>query len=170
VVHAHANPVMTQAMRGLSLIGSPASLTCLGVLVVILYVRSGKPRTAMLFVIAVLGAELLDQVLKLMFHRTRPVAFFGMAEPMGYSFPSGHSLVSCVFFGVLAAFAGMRTESGARRWSYYVAAALLALAIGYSRIYLGVHYFSDVIAGYAAGVLWVFSVATARRWLRLRRR
>jgi len=170
LVHGHANPGLTYAMRGLSFIDSPASLIALGALVVFLYVRSARPRTAMLFVVAVLGAELLDQVLKLMFHRTRPVAFFGLAEPLGYSFPSGHSLVSCVFFGVLAAFAAMRTRSRARQWSFYIAAALLIAAIGYSRIYLGVHYFSDVIAGYAAGVVWVFSVATARQWIRRRRR
>jgi undecaprenyl-diphosphatase len=170
LVHAHANPALTAAMRGLSSIGTPACLMVLGALVVILYARAGRPRTATLFVIAVLGAELLDQLLKLLFHRTRPVAFFGLAEPMGYSFPSGHSLVSCVFFGVLAAFAAMRTESRARRWLYYGAAALLIGAIGFSRIYLGVHYLSDVLAGYAAAVVWVFSVVSARRWRRRARR
>ncbi len=170
LVHSHATPVLTSAMRGLSFIGSPSSLIALGILVVFLYVRSGRPRTAALFVTAVLGAELLDQMLKLMFHRTRPVAFFGLAEPIGYSFPSGHSLVSCVFFGVLAAFAGMRTESRARHVSYYIGAALLIAAIGYSRIYLGVHYFSDVLAGYAAAIVWVFSVAAARQLIRRRRR
>ena len=166
LVHAHANPVLTGAMRGLSLIGSPACLIALGALVVFMLVRNGRPRTAMLFVIAVLGAEILDQLLKLLFHRTRPVVFFGLAEPVGYSFPSGHSLVSCVFFGVLAAFAAARTPSATRRWLYYIAAALIISAIGLSRIYLGVHYFSDVIAGYAAAVVWVFSVASARRWRR----
>jgi undecaprenyl-diphosphatase len=98
------------------------------------------------------------------------VAFFGLAEPIGYSFPSGHSLVSCVFFGVLAAFAAARTESRARRWLYYIVAALMIGAIGFSRIYLGVHYLSDVLAGYAGAIVWVFSVASARRWRRRARR
>jgi undecaprenyl-diphosphatase len=170
LVHGHANPALTAAMRGLSQVGSPASLIALGALVIIFFVRAGRPRTAILFIIAILGAELLDQVLKLLFHRTRPVAFFGLAEPIGYSFPSGHSLVSCVFFGVLAAFAAARTESRARRWLYYIVAALMIGAIGFSRIYLGVHYLSDVLAGYAGAIVWVFSVASARRWRRRARR
>jgi undecaprenyl-diphosphatase len=170
LVHGHANPALTAAMRGLSQVGSPASLIALGALVIIFFVRAGRPRTAILFIIAILGAELLDQLLKLLFHRTRPVAFFGLAEPIGYSFPSGHSLVSCVFFGVLAAFAAARTESRARRWLYYIVAALMIGAIGFSRIYLGVHYLSDVLAGYAGAIVWVFSVASARRWRRRARR
>ncbi len=169
-VHALANPVLTEAMRGLSFIGSPSFLMALGALTVFLYVRSGRPRTAILFVVAVIGAEFLDQVLKMMFHRTRPVAFFGLAEPIGYSFPSGHSLVSCVFFGVLAAFAGRRTDSKARQLGYYAAAALVIAGIGFSRIYLGVHYLSDVFAGYVAAIVWVFSVRTARQWIRQRAR
>lgn len=168
VIHAHANPSLTAVMRALSFIGSPSSLFTLGILIVVLYVRSRRPRTAALFVVAVAGAEMLDQLLKLLFHRTRPVAFFGLAEPQGYSFPSGHALVSCVFFGVLAAFAA-RAGDPARRLTYYIAAALIVALIGFSRIYLGVHYFSDVIAGYAAALVWIFSVASARRWLRLRR-
>src|SRR5579871_3054461 len=108
-VHAQATPASTRVMRGISFIGSPGVLIAVGVLVVAGYVRGGKPRMALLFVITIAGAEVLDQILKLVFRRTRPVAFFGLAEPVGYSFPSGHSLVSCAFFGVLAAFAGART-------------------------------------------------------------
>ena len=166
LVHRHAGPALTAVMRGFSLIGSPAFLIACGILVVVRLVRTGNPRMALLFVITVIGAEVLDQVLKLVFHRTRPVAFFGLASPVGYSFPSGHALVSCSFYGVLAAFAAARTENRARRWIYWIAAALLIAAIGLSRIYLGVHYLSDVLAGYAAAVVWVFSVASARRWAR----
>jgi len=117
--------------------------------------------------LTVAGAEILDQVLKYIFHRVRPQAFFGLAEPMGYSFPSGHALVSCTFFGVLAAMAAARTSSRTRRVMYYALAAVLVAAVGFSRIYLGVHYPTDVLAGYAAGVVWTFSVAWVRR---LRRR
>ncbi|MFN7994032.1 MAG: phosphatase PAP2 family protein [Bryobacteraceae bacterium] len=166
LVHRHSSPALTRIMLGFSVVGSPAYMIVLGCAAVVHFVRSGRPRTAILFVITVLGAELLDQVLKLLFHRTRPVAFFGLAQPMGYSFPSGHSLVSCAFFGVLATFAAARTKKNALRWTYRLSAALLIAAIGISRIYLGVHYPSDVIAGYLAALVWVFSVASARRWMR----
>ena len=170
LVHGHSHPRLTIAMRGLSLVGSPAFLIGLGVMVVVFFARTGRPRTAMLLVIAVLGAEGLDQVLKLLFHRTRPVAFFGLTEPVGYSFPSGHALVSCVYFGTLAVFAAAKSEGRGRRWLFYALAAVLIAAIGYSRIYLGVHYASDVLAGYAGATVWLFSVASARRWWRRPRR
>lgn len=165
LVHRHAGPARTMAMRGFSFLGSTAFLVAAGALALVRYARTGRPRMALLFVVTVAGAELLDQLLKLLFHRARPVAFFG-TSPGSYSFPSGHALVSCSFYGVLAAFLAARTESRTRRWIYRAAAAVLIFMIGLSRIYLGVHYPSDVLAGYAAALLWVFSVASARRWLR----
>jgi undecaprenyl-diphosphatase len=103
--------------------------------------------------------------LKLIFRRARPEAFFGYAEPITYSFPSGHSIVSACFYGVLAAILTARMKSRARRIAIWMAAALLAFLIGLSRIYLGVHYPSDVLAGYAAAVIWVVAVRTGyERW------
>jgi undecaprenyl-diphosphatase len=169
LLHQQANPALTAAMRAASFVGSPVFLIPLGFLVVVLYVRQGRPVTARLFVITVLGGELLDQILKLVFQRTRPVAFFGLAEPKGYSFPSGHALTACAFYGVLAAFAAARTESRARRWIYWIASGLLVAVIGISRIYLGVHYPSDVLGGYTAALVWILSVASVRRWIRRQR-
>jgi undecaprenyl-diphosphatase len=163
LVHAHADPALTEAMRAVSLIGEPAFLFVLGVPAVVWFVRKGWRRTVLLFAITVAGAEILDQVLKLMFHRPRPGAFFALGQPMGYSFPSGHALVSCAFFGGLAVFAAARTGSRARRCLYYVGAAVPIAAIGFSRIYLGMHYPSDVLGGWAAAAVWIFIVAVARR-------
>jgi undecaprenyl-diphosphatase len=109
------------------------------------------------FAIAIGGAEVLDQLLKLLFHRARPATFFGLPEPMSYSFPSGHALVSFAFFGALAVFVSPR------RWWYAIAAALPIAAIGYSRIYLGMHYPSDVLGGWVAAAIWLFSLSWARR-------
>lgn len=153
-------------MRAASFVGTPSFLIPVAILVIAVYVKQGRPRTARLFAIIVLGAEAFDQILKLVFQRTRPEAFFGLAEPMGYSFPSGHALVTCTFFGTLAAFASIRTESRVRRWMYWTGAGLMVLLIGISRIYLGVHYPSDVLGGYVAAIIWVFAVASVRRWTR----
>lgn len=163
MVHGWATPALTTLMRGFSLMGEPKFLIIWGALVIFGQVWRGRARTALLFFITVAGAELVDQLLKLLFHRVRPAAFFGLKEPFGYSFPSGHALVSCTFFGVLAAMAAARTESRPRRVLYYCVAAALTGAIGFSRVYLGVHYPSDVVAGYAAAVVWVFCVAWVRR-------
>jgi len=163
IVHEHATPALTALMRGLSVAGQPAILITLGLLIVFWLVRTARARTAVWFGVVVACAEVLDQLLKLGFHRARPVPLFGLAAPRSYSFPSGHALVSCTFFGALAAIAAARTGSRALRWLYYAAAAALTAAIGFSRIYLGVHYPSDVLAGYAAAVAWMFIVAWARR-------
>ena len=168
LVHQHASPALTAVMRGISLLGAPAFLIAVGTVAFFRFRMTGRPRTAVLFLISVIGAEALDQILKLVFHRARPVAFFGLSEPAGYSFPSGHALVSCSFYGALVVFAAARTESRVWRWIYRAAGALLVVLIGISRIYLGVHYPSDVLAGYAAAVVWLFSVASARRWMRSR--
>jgi undecaprenyl-diphosphatase len=167
--YQHASPALTAVMRAISLLGSPAFLIAVALLVIVRFRRTGRPRIAVLFLITVIGAEALDQILKLAFHRIRPEAFFDLTEPVGYSFPSGHALVCCSFYGVLAAFEAARTESRARRWIYWTAAVLLIATIGLSRIYLGVHYPSDVLAGYAAAIVWVLSVASAWRWMRLSR-
>jgi undecaprenyl-diphosphatase len=159
LVHAHANPPLTLVMRAISVIGQPAILIALGVAAVAWLARTGRTRTAALFGIIVAGAEVLDQSLKLVFHRPRPVPFFGLATPAGYSFPSGHALVSFAFFGALVVYAA------ARRWWYFSAAAVPVAAIGYSRVYLGVHYPTDVLGGWTTAALWILCVYLAgRRW------
>ncbi len=160
-------------MRGASFLGSPTFLIPLGILVVAGFLWQGRPRTARLFVVIAIGSEVLDEILKLAFHRMRPAAFFELPEPLGYSFPSGHAMVSCAFYGALAAFAAARTKSGPRRWRHRIAAALLIAVIatiGVSRIYLGVHYPSDVVGGYTAAIVWLFIVASARRSIPARRK
>jgi undecaprenyl-diphosphatase len=111
----------------------------------------------------------LDQILKLCFHRPRPEAFFGLAIPATYSFPSGHALTATCFYGVLAGLLAARTRPLAGKAGLWALAATLAALIGLSRVYLGVHYPSDVLAGYAAAVVWMAAVRVGYG-LRRRRR
>jgi membrane-associated phospholipid phosphatase len=101
---------------------------------------------------APIGAEILDQFLKAIFHRARPEAFFGFPQPENYSFPSGHAFASACFYCALAATLSAGSARKAVYWAGGVAASLL---IGLSRVYLGVHYPTDVLAGYAAAVVWL---------------
>jgi undecaprenyl-diphosphatase len=119
-------------------------------------------------VVNLAGAVVLDLTLKFAFHRSRPVPFFGPV-PRTYSFPSGHSLFSFCFYGVLAGLLAGRVRSVPARVLIWLTAALLVLAIGLSRIYLGVHYPSDVIAGYLAGTIWAASMVALDRWRRRRK-
>jgi membrane-associated phospholipid phosphatase len=166
-VHARSSPPLTAMMRGVSLIGSEVVLAPLGVILVWWLVAAKRRRAAVVFGVAALGAEGLDQIMKLLFNRSRPEPFFGYASPITHSFPSGHAMVSCCFFGVLAAILAARERSRARRMAIFAAAALLVGLMGFSRVYLGFHYPTDVLAGYAAAVIWLAVVRAGYEiWLR----
>jgi membrane-associated phospholipid phosphatase len=168
-LHALASPALTYAFLGISWLGSSVFLLPFGAVVVWRLAARGRRRAAMLFVVAAVGGEALDATLKLAFHRPRPEVFFRLAQPATYSFPSGHAMVSACFFGALAAILTAREPSRAVRAAIWAGAAALSLAIGVSRIYLGMHYPSDVAGGYAAAVIWVMAVRAAYgAWLRRR--
>jgi undecaprenyl-diphosphatase len=157
-VHARSSPAVTILMRGMSLVGSEVVLAPLGVILAWWLVAAKRRRAAVVFGVAALGGEAIDQILKLLFDRPRPEPFFGFAAPVTHSFPSGHAMVSCCFFGVLAVILAARQPSRARRIAIFAVAALLVASIGFSRVYLGFHYPTDVLGGYAAAVIWLAGV------------
>jgi undecaprenyl-diphosphatase len=168
-IHSFASPALTWFFRVATEFGSEIFLVPFGAFVVWRLASAGRRHAAVLFAAAAAGAEALDYLLKLLFHRTRPAVFFGLTAPGTYSFPSGHSMLSACFFGVLAALATARMASYAQKLAVWAAAAIATLLIGLSRVYLGVHYPSDVLAGYAAAVIWVVSVRAGYAvWLRRR--
>ena len=168
-VHAWAFPRLTWVMRGFSQVGEAPFLISAGLLVFWRLAASGRKRAAVLLVGTVLGSEALTQILKLVFHRPRPEAFFGLPNPEMYSFPSGHAITSCCFWGVLAAILAARSHSLPVKAAIWTMASVLAAMVGFSRVYLGVHYPTDVLAGYALAVVWV-AVVRARYAVWLRRR
>lgn len=166
-IHAHASPVLTKVMIALSFIGGDG-LAIAAILSVGLFLWFRWFRAALWLVTTIAGAIVLSVTLKYAFHRPRPMAFYG-ALPHTYSFPSGHSLFSFCFYGVLAGLLVDRTRSSRRRIFIWFCAACLVASIGFSRIYLGVHYPSDVLAGYLTGALWVSTMVAVDR-LRLRKK
>lgn len=166
-VHSWSTPILTRAMLGITRLGSWSFLVTLGLLAAFLLARRGRVRAAVILAISAFGAELFDQALKALFRRPRPEAFFGMS-PANYSFPSGHSVESCCFYGVLAAIVAVNARSQGERIGIWVMASLITLAVGISRIYLGVHYPTDVLGGYTAAVVWVSIVWTVYQWWRQR--
>jgi len=168
-VHERATPALTWIMKGFSFLGSVAVLTVLCFMAICGFVYLRWVRMAALLAITMVGMAALDVALKLAFHRPRPPAFFGPA-PTSYSFPSGHAMGSVCFYGVLAAILAARARGKVAKWCIWTGAVLLIGVIGYSRIYLGVHYPSDVIAGYCAGAVWVGAVAFLDKVLADRRR
>jgi undecaprenyl-diphosphatase len=156
-VHNHATPTLTAIMQVFSFLGSVGWVLFFGLLIICVCFYFKRRRMAGFLAIAMVGASTLDTVLKLAFHRVRPIAYFG-TSPRSYSFPSGHALGSLCFYGILAAVLSDRITSRKQKFFVWLTAALLVASIGFSRIYLGVHYPSDVIAGYLAGAVWVTAV------------
>lgn len=163
-VHEWASESLTSAMRFITGLGSGWFIWPCGTVIVLALVRAERRREAAFFAIAVIGANAWNEGMKLVFHRARPEAYFGYALPTNYSFPSGHSLVSFCFYLALAEMVMEAHWPIGRKIAMWSAVGVLVLAIGLSRIYLGVHYPSDVLGGYAAAVAWTFAVrgATAR--------
>jgi undecaprenyl-diphosphatase len=168
-VHQFASPALTSLMRGISFLGSTLFLTLATIVVVLWFLYRKWRREAKLFAITMIGASLLNTTLKVAFKRPRPVPFFNLLAPESYSFPSGHSLASCCFFGALAALLTARLEDSKLRAAIWVVSTLLFLLIGLSRIYLGVHYTTDVIAGFVAALIWIMVVRFVEMQLARRR-
>jgi undecaprenyl-diphosphatase len=110
---------------------------------------------------AFFGGVLVNRLLKLLIHRSRPVRVLHEAT---FSFPSGHTMAATIGYGMLAyVMATYWRPRGVRRRFLFLAAAILALAVGVSRIYLGMHFPTDVIGGLAAGTAWVAICVTGTR-------
>jgi undecaprenyl-diphosphatase len=162
-VHALASPRLTTVMIAASGYGGPGWLVPIGVGLAVAFLIRGWHRGALLIVITMAGTALLDGVLKLSFGRVRPEAFFNYPLPSSHSFPSGHAFYSASLLGGFVVLISGRIRSRALRGLLWVVTIGLVLLIGFSRVYLGVHYPSDVLAGYAAAVVWVTAVALGDR-------
>lgn len=161
--HRFASPTLTMIMRLLTVLGSIGAVTIAAVGAALGFGIAGRRRRAALMIVSFTGAALLMFVLKLCFRRVRPDPFFETPLPSSYSFPSGHALVSFCVYSALAAFATAHLANRAIRAFLWTLAAILILGIGFSRVYLGVHYASDVAAGYLAALVWTLGVWTAYR-------
>ena len=170
LVNGFASPSLTSFMRAVTYLGSVAFLTGAGACAVLVFVLARRRRAAVTLIVTMAGAALLNFTLKLVFGRERPEPFFDTPLPESYSFPSGHALLSFCFYGVIAAVITARIEGTGRRAAVWAGAVLLVTLIGLSRVYLGVHYPSDVAAGYAAAFVWVVIVASADRIMEARQK
>lgn len=129
-------------------------------------VLAQRRRVAMFMLIAVIGGWLLSHVLKLGVARPRPDIVAHLAEVNDLSFPSGHAMLSAVTYLTLAAILCRTQDDRGTRIYTISLAVILSLVIGLSRIYLGVHYPTDVLAGWCAGAVWASGCwLAARRFL-----
>ena len=119
--------------------------------------RRGLGRYAVELMVSMAGGFALNELLKAFFHRDRPTT--ALIYQYGLSFPSGHAMMSMAFYGCLA---WLAVQHG-RRWGVAVALVSFALVIGLTRVYLHVHYPTDVVAGFAGGAAWLVLLRTGIR-------
>jgi len=142
------------AMLDITALGGTAVLTLITAGVIGFLLMDQKRGAALFVLVAVVGGSLLTTLAKFAFARPRPELVAHLAHVSSYSFPSGHALSSAVTYLTLGALLA-RTQASKRIKAYLLAAAvLLTLMIGSSRVYLGVHYPSDVLAGWSLGAAW----------------
>ncbi len=154
LVHGFTSPGMDPVMWGLTNLGSWLGDLSVIVLVSVILWRFGRRDEIVALAVAWGGGVLLEQLLKLTFHRTRP-DLWAHVLVRGYSFPSGHALNTFCLYGVLSYLAWTILQSLTARLLILVVSTSLVLGIGLSRIYLGVHYPTDVVAGYLAAIFWL---------------
>jgi undecaprenyl-diphosphatase len=119
--------------------------------------RKGRTISAGLLVVSTVGGIVLTTALKTVFQRARPELFDSGYTAAFYSFPSGHATIAVGFYGTLTLLVAWRLR-GFRRWAVVLAGVALVLLIGFSRLYLGVHYPTDVLAGFLAAPVWVSTI------------
>lgn len=122
---------------------------------------------AVQLLVAALGAAAAEVIAKGIFARPRPTVLPHLAQVSGWSFPSGHSLMTTAIYGTLAIMIYRRAPTRAARVLAIAAAAAIIFTVGASRVYLGVHNPSDVLAGMCAGLAWALAVAAVERHLAL---
>jgi membrane-associated phospholipid phosphatase len=169
-LHEHASDPLTEFFEAVTTLGNGIVLAAVALLAAALLLRRGHRRESLLVALAFVGAEIVSYSLKLGFERDRPYFTDPLATETTFSFPSGHSTVSLAVYGALAVVVARRLRGSARLLPFAAAAVLVGL-IGFSRLYLGVHFLTDVLAGFAAGTAWLAGCVLALDLhLRLRRR
>lgn len=157
LVHADLPGYLFGLMTALSFIGASGSIAVLAFVCVVLYLRSGDRWAGTIIAACPTGAGILDTALKDLFQRNRPHLWTHAAIVHSYSFPSGHATISSAFFAGLT-YIAWRCYGPRSSMLTGLLCGVLVAGIGFSRVYLGVHWPSDVLAGYALGLAWVFAL------------
>lgn len=160
-INALSSDILTWLAFALSFVGSTPIWLSITIVAAVVFWRLELRRAAVDLTIVMAGAVVLGNLLKLVFARVRPEVFYGVAPPT-YSFPSGHALYAACLYGALACLIADRVAGQVYGAALWVSGILLAGAIGLSRIYLGVHYPSDIAGGFLVAIFWVGLVTAVR--------
>lgn len=154
--HIIQSPGLTRIMIFVSILGGAYILWPAAVLSAAWLFSKKRFAEAKFFVAVMAGGEILNLVLKYIIHRARPIPPGGadLTHAWGWSYPSGHAFLSVVFYFTVACLVSRRFNSKIAGVSAYAIASCIAGLIALSRVYLQVHYLSDILAGLVAGLAW----------------
>lgn len=156
---------LQEAARDLTSLGSNIVLGIITFSVVGFLFLAGKPAVAWLMLIAVVGGVVLNNLLKFVFARPRPDFVIHAARVFTTSFPSGHATVSAIAYLTIGALLARTEPSFAISFYFMSLAVVLTVLIGVSRIYLGVHYPTDILGGWCIGAAWAMGCWVLMAWL-----
>lgn len=158
--YAFPHPGYVAVLKAITNGGSPTVFELLAVLIGVLLLVGRQPRLGGWLLVTVFGGGLLSTLVKAGVGRPRPLLPHPVAHAANASFPSGHALGSIVGVGALLLVVLPRVHAGARPWLVAIG-ALAVLAVGFSRLGLGVHYLSDVVGGWVLGAGWLVTTTAA---------
>lgn len=152
-IHQFANPQIDRVMLFITALGDPATVISIFIITIAWLGMKQRYTDGIRFALVCGGGLLINRVMKLFFSKPRPELWPRLISEHSFSFPSGHAVGSMVIYGFIAYI--LAREFQIYKIYIYTFASILIMAIGFSRLYLGVHYPTDIIAGYGVGVLWL---------------
>lgn len=157
LVHSYVlvmrNDVLTSSLTFITNFGGPYLLLAISVILIIVVKKKKIP---IYILVNLVSAFIINEIMKSIFTRSRPIGI-NLINETGFSFPSGHSMVSLSFYGFIVYILLKRTKNKFTKGILIASLLIFVLLIGFSRIYLGVHYLSDVIAGFLLSIMYLIS-------------
>lgn len=154
-IHNNTNPIILSLMKFISFIGSERFLFPAVTMAIAYTLVKKRYYISKLLLLSTLGSYLLNYLLKQIFHRTRPIEYF-LVNQGGLSFPSGHSMVTMTFYSTLAFLLAKKVDNNRKKRLIHIIAFVMICLMGISRLYLGVHWPTDVIGGFLAGYIFYY--------------
>jgi membrane-associated phospholipid phosphatase len=167
VIQGNISPSHTEIMLFFTFLGSITWITCLTIAIMVLLLVRKHKLLALFILISNAGGALFNYVLKSIFKRARPT-IQPLIEEKGFSFPSGHSMCSFIIYGSIAFLIYRLSKSLLGKTMGTIVSISIIFAVGTSRIYLGVHYPSDVVGGFTAGGVWLIVMIIFYYFLKFR--
>ncbi len=164
-LHTHGSPAFSAFLYAITQVHSPVGMTIIAVLLGLWLWKSGHPYWMLSLALAVPGGMLMNTIVKELVNRARPTWDDPILTLTSASFPSGHAAGATLFYGFVAAFMVWSVKGPWSRALAVACCALMVAVVGFSRIYLGVHYLSDVLAAVSLSLAWLVLCLIAVRGL-----